>query len=107
WGDAIMQLLYGSEIDAAHEKKILFALMIAYGFYSINYVYGTLLTANRNIKPLIFTAIVGVIVSIIGCTIVAGKYGALGIAYICALTISVVTIINIWIAHRRLQLMIN
>ncbi len=107
WGADIMQLLYHSEIEAEREQKILFALMIAYGFYSLNYIYGSLLTANRNIKQLTITAIIGVVVSVTGCIFVASKYGALGIAYICAATIAVVALLNVIVAHSKHQLRLS
>lgn len=108
WGADIMRLLYHSEEETSlQQQKILFALSIAYCFYSLNYIYGTLLTADRNIKQLTITAIAGVVINIIGCIIVAEKYGALGIAIVSAITIASVALINIFVSHNKSSLQLS
>lgn len=62
WGFDILKLLYNNieEKDA----DILLWLMWCLPFYSFNFIYATLLTANGNIKILIYISLIGLIVNL-------------------------------------------
>lgn len=74
----IMELLYH---EHAHESApILGILMISFVFISINYIFGTLLTANGSLKQLNIMAFFGIAISLTVNLILIPRYQALGSA---------------------------
>jgi O-antigen/teichoic acid export membrane protein len=74
----IIDLLY--EAHAPYSSVILSILMISFVFISVSYLYGTLLTANHNLKHLNLVAAVTVIINIGLNLLLIPRYQALGAA---------------------------
>ncbi len=82
--DPIMDLLY-----IHHPKEssaVLAILMVCFIFISSSYIFGTLLTANGNLRYLNFTSFAGVLVNISFNIILIPKYHAIGAAIASMLT---------------------
>jgi len=84
WGDSIMAFLYPSAGEL--EGLILGGLMWAFLGMSTTYVFGTLLTANGDLKSLNRMAVVGVAVNIGLNFLLIPEYGALGAVVATAVT---------------------
>ncbi len=89
YAEQIMQLLYTNNVQNA--ANIFRILIIAFVFICNGYIFGTLLTANGNIRLLNRIAFLGVIFNVLLNIIVIPRYGALGSAYISAITFFIVT----------------
>jgi O-antigen/teichoic acid export membrane protein len=74
----IIDLLY--EAHAPYSSVILSILMISFVFISVSYLYGTLLTANHNLKHLNLVAAVTVVINIGLNLLLIPRYQALGAA---------------------------
>jgi len=74
----IIGLLYHS--SSPDSPKIFGILMIGYLFVSISYLYGTLLTANHNLRQLNILASITVFINIGINLVLIPRYGALGAA---------------------------
>jgi len=68
------------------------------------YVYGTLLTANNNLKVLNYLALTGVIFNIVLNLILIYKLKAVGAAYTTLLTQWIVALVQIYLCHKLLKL---
>lgn len=102
WGNDIMQVLYRDM--TAYDAKIFAVLMCSYPGFCIGYVYATLLTANGNLRPLIYVALITVFINLALNFILIPKMGALGAAYSCAITQVLLSFVNIWLAGRFIRL---
>ncbi len=81
----ILDLFYTRDIDASYTNS--FVLLIAAGLpLSMNYIYGTLLTANGNLKLLNTIALGGFITNLILNIIAIPRYGASGAALTTLIT---------------------
>ena len=97
YAENIMQMLYVTNVNSA--AKIFQILIIGFVFICNGYIYGTLLTANGNIRLLNKIALFGVLVNIILNIIFIPLYGALGSAYISVLTFFIVTSAQLYYCH--------
>ncbi|HET8574536.1 MAG TPA: oligosaccharide flippase family protein [Edaphocola sp.] len=102
WGNDIMQVLYRDM--TGYDAKIFAVIMCAYPGFCIGYVYATLLTANGNLRPLIYVALIAVTINLGLNFILIPRTGALGAAYSCAITQVFLSIVNIWLAGRYIRL---
>ncbi|NNC96401.1 MAG: oligosaccharide flippase family protein [Chitinophagales bacterium] len=98
----IMELLYP---DADVYWADVFGIVIAaFVPVSIMYVFGSLLTANGNLKALNTIAATGVVINIMLNIILIKKYGALGAAYATLATEWLVAIWHIFAAKKYLNI---
>ena len=97
YAENIMQMLYVTNVNSA--AKIFQILIIGFVFICNGYIYGTLLTANGNIRLLNKIALFGVLVNIILNIIFIPLYGALGSAYVSVLTFFIVTSAQLYFCH--------
>lgn len=92
------------DIATPYDGKVFSLLMAAFPGYCIGYVYATLLTANGNIKPLIFVAAVAVLLNLILNIIFVPLYGAWGGALSCCITQCYLSVANISLAKKMMHL---
>ncbi len=116
YGNEIMHLMYtqntgessgayGLRIDQS--ARIFQLLMFSFVGISSNYIFGTLLTANNNLKQLNMIAFSGLLVNIVLNLILIPRLQALGSAYASLATQSVTALLQFYVAHRLLNLKIN
>ena len=82
------------ELD--HSSETFGWLMVSFIAVSCNYIFGTLLTANENLKSLNILAIFGIIINISLNLILIPKSGSVGAAFASACTQFFVLIIQIF-----------
>ena len=101
----IMDLLYENH---SHISDDLLGILI-FGFIamSITYIFGTLLTANGNMKQLNKMAATGLLINVVLNLIFIPKYQAYGAAITSLVTQSFTAIAQVFIAKRILKLSIN
>jgi len=75
-------------------------LMFSFVAISSNYIFGTLLTANNNLKQLNIIAFVGMISNILMNLILIPKYQALGSSYASLTAQGLTALLNIFVAVR-------
>lgn len=102
WGNELMHLLYTEATP--YDGKVFFLLMCSFPGFCIGYVYATLLTANGNLRPLIYISLFAVIVNLGLNFLLIPFYGALGAAFSCAATQVLLSFLNIWLAGKFIQL---
>ena len=82
-------------------------LMICFVFIAITYIFGTLLTANGNLKTLNKIAFAGVILNIILNLILIPTYKAYGAAIASVITQGLTALAQIWLSKSYFQLKLN
>lgn len=105
FGNDIMHLLYTEIPD--NSVLVFTILMCSFPGFCIGYIYATLLTANGNLRPLIYNSLIAVIFNLGLNFILIPKMGALGAAICCALTQILLSFLNIRLAKRFIQLKFN
>ena len=101
----IMDLLYRSHIHTSAD--ILAVLMIGYLGISTSYIFGTLLTANNNLKELNLIAAAGVIINIVLNLILIPHYMALGSAIASMITQFLAAIAQVILVYRKFNFTAN
>jgi len=101
-GSEIMNFFYTDE--GQDFPATLFLLVIAGSALSLNYIYGTLLTANGNIRRLNQIAILGFVVNIIVNLILIPKWYGEGAALATVITQFLVLLLQILYCHRFFDL---
>lgn len=102
FGNEIMHLLY---TDASnYDASVFFVLMCSFPGFCIGYVYATLLTANGNLRPLIYVSLLAVAFNLILNFVLIPRYGALGAALSCAATQCLLSVLNIRLAGKFISL---
>ncbi len=101
----IMNVLYDNHVE--NSANIFAILMIGFVFISSTYIFGTLLTANGNLKQLNIMAAMGVILSIVLNLILIPKYQALGSAIASLSTQSFTGLIQIFLVFKVFKLRVN
>lgn len=105
YANELMQVLYINHVvESAAIFKI---LMLAFVFICNGYIFGTLLTANGNIRLLNQIAIVGVLVNIVCNVILIPIYGAIGSAYISLLSFVLVTSLQFYFSYKKFKIHIG
>lgn len=101
----IMDFLYHQHIKASAD---IFGFLIL-GFISIatTYIFGTLLTANGNLKKLNIMASFGMIINIVLNIILIPKYQALGAAISSFVTQSFTALVQVIIAQRQFRFRVD
>ena len=98
----VLDLLYTSHIE---ESAAVFRWLIP-GIIPISftYIFGTLLTANGDMKLLNITALAGIVVNVIVNLLLIPRMHAVGAAIASLSTQTVVSVLQLWIAFRKLHL---
>jgi O-antigen/teichoic acid export membrane protein len=105
FADEITRLLYTHHVGES--AQVLSLLMACFVFVSLTYVFGTLLTANGNLKELNIMAGAGMLLNI-GLNIVfIPSHKAVGSAMSSLITQSVMALIQIYIAYRKFDFRVN
>jgi O-antigen/teichoic acid export membrane protein len=116
YGEYIMHLMYtqntGESVEAynlrIHQSALIFQLlMFSFVAISSNYIFGTLLTANNNLKVLNLIALAGLLVNLVLNVVFIPRIQALGSAYASLSTQAVTALLQFYIAHRLLHIKIN
>jgi len=101
----MMQLMYH---EHTQESAVVFRfLMICFVFVSTTYVFGTLLTANGNLKQLNIMAACGMLLNITLNIVLIPKYKAAGAAFASLATQATTAIFQILIAYKFFKFKIN
>ena len=82
-------------------------LMFSFVAISSNYIIGTLLTANHNLKQLNIIAFVGLLINITLNLILIPKYFSVGSAYASLATQSITAILQLLLVYRIFKFRIN
>ncbi|MDQ3193185.1 MAG: oligosaccharide flippase family protein [Bacteroidota bacterium] len=101
----IMDLLYHEHIYES--AQVFGVLMFSFIAISVTYIFGTLLTANGNLKQLNWLAAVGVIVNIALNFYLIPMFFSLGAAYVGLLTNSMIAVMQIVIVALIFKFKIN
>lgn len=101
----LMDLLYHQHIETS--SSIFGILILCFIGISTSYIFGTLLTANGNLKELNILAAAGVVLNVILNLILIPKYYALGSAIASLITQSSTAIIQLVIAKKIFGFNIN
>jgi len=105
FGEDIMRMqLKGMAADYGYEGNVFSLLMAAFPGYCIGYVYMTLITANGNLDALIRMALVAVVLNVGLNLALVPAYGAWGAALTCCITQTYLSVYNILLARKKLQL---
>lgn len=96
YGNEIMGLLYHQPSSG----KAFSTLIIGFIGISITYLYGTLLTANGNLKYLNIMALLAVVMNVSLNLILIPRYKASGAAYSSCITQSVAALVQIMLAYK-------
>lgn len=97
----IISLLYDSHIPVSAD--IFGILMLAFIPVSVGYIFGSLLTANGNLKTLNIIALSGVIMNVILNLILIPEYQAMGSAKASLFTQSIIVLIQIIAVYRIMK----
>jgi O-antigen/teichoic acid export membrane protein len=101
FGTDIMLYLYKDA--TAYDGKVFGILMLAFPSFSLSYVFSTLLTANGDIRVLIFISLIAAILSVISNVVLIPYFGALGVAAVIVCVQLLVAITNIIYARKLLS----
>jgi len=101
----LMGLLYKVHIDES--ARIFSLLMLSFIAVSTTYIFGTLLTANGNMKQLNYMAALGMVLNIIFNYILIREYKAFGSAISSLCTQFLTAIIQVGIAQRIFRFKVN
>ncbi len=101
----VIGLLYQEHLEAS--SRIFTILMIAFVAISVSHIFGSLLTANRNLKELIFLALSAVLVNLILNFILLPRFQAYGAAISCLVTQVYMALGQLAIAAWRLHLKVH
>jgi O-antigen/teichoic acid export membrane protein len=102
--ESILQFIYTSN----EESVIPFSwLMLSFIGIAMNFVFGTLLTANGNLKELNIISVIGVVINILLNIILIPKYGASGAGFTAFVTQSLMAITQFILCARYFQLTIG
>ncbi len=94
----LIGVLYKQHVDEA--ASIYSILIIGFNAVSTSYIFGTLLTANNNVKQLNYMALIGVIINIVLNLIFIPIYKAWGAAFSSLITQGLTAIIQASIATK-------
>jgi O-antigen/teichoic acid export membrane protein len=101
----IIDLMYHSASD--YSSRIFGILMIGFVFVSTSYIYGTLLTANNNLRHLNLLASATVVVNVGLNLILIPRYHAFGAAISSLASQSFYAITQLFLSHRILGIPLN
>lgn len=90
----LINLFYHSHISES--SVILGLLMLSFIFISINYIFGTLLTANGNLKVLNIISGIGVVLNLVVNIILIPRFQATGAAYTNLTVQLIITLLQVY-----------
>lgn len=105
YAENIMQLLYVNNV--AESAKIFSVLIVAFVFICNGYIFGTLLTANGNIRLLNQIALGGVLFNLTLNILLIPTYGAYGSAWVSLATFFMVTSTQLLLSFRKFKISIQ
>jgi O-antigen/teichoic acid export membrane protein len=105
YNQEIIDLMYRSH--ANYSARIFSLLMIGFVFVSTSYIYGTLLTANNNLRQLNLLAAVTVVINISLNLILIPRYSAMGAAIASLASQAFYAVIQVILSVRILQIPVN
>jgi len=105
FSDQIMELLYTGQVREA--EKVFVFLIIGFIPISTTYIFGTLLTANGNLKALNIMALTGMILNISLNYFLIPRFMAVGSAYASLITQFVTAAIQVIIAQKIFMFAVN
>ncbi len=100
----LVALINKGTTDAAEVFGI---LMFCFTAISTTYIFGTLLTANGNLKQLNIMAVSGILINILLNLILIPKFKAYGSAWSSVITQFFTAIVQVWMAKKIFQFKIN
>lgn len=101
----LMQLLYHQH--TTESSALLGILMVSFLLISINYIFGTLLTANGSIKQLNYISVMGVILSFIINLLLIPHYKSIGAAIANLTTQFAVAIFQVILVFKTFHFKVN
>ncbi len=101
----VMGLLYQEHLEAS--SKIFTILMIAFTAISVSHIFGSLLTANRNLKELILLAFSAVVLNLSLNFILLPRFQAYGAAVSCLVTQAYMALGQVILATHHLRLKVH
>ncbi len=101
WSERILALIYDHDIEAA--APLFGLLMLAFVFMMTSYVWGTLLTANGNMRTMNIIAGAAVLLNITLNLFLIPSHGAVGSAAASLATQVLVAVCQIALAHKYLR----
>ena len=101
----LMDLLYHQHVEFS--SNIFGVLMLCFLGISTSYIFGTLLTANGNLRKLNMIAAAGVLLNITLNLILIPKYWALGSAYASLVTQTCTAIVQLLVAKQVFRFKLN
>ena len=113
YGAEIMQLLYhhhstetevGYSLRMEQTTRVFQVLMVVFVYTSSTYIFGTLLTANGNLKLLNIVALIGVIISLVMNFVLIPQFEALGSAMSSFAAQGVTGILQLYFAFKLLNI---
>ncbi|MDY5969537.1 MAG: oligosaccharide flippase family protein [Bacteroidales bacterium] len=81
FGNEILQLLYGTKVNVEEVNAVFCIIVLGFIPIGMTYVFGTLLTANGNLRQLNLLAAVALALNISVNLALIPRYGAVGAAY--------------------------
>ncbi len=104
YADKFCELLYKGNSEG---YQILGLLMSCFTAISITYIFGTLLTANGNLKYLNLMAITGILINLLLNFILIPNYHALGSAIASVVTQFLTCLIQVFISYKVFKFHVN
>lgn len=104
YADNFCRLLYRGSTEGA---EILAILMCCFSAISLTYIFGTLLTANGNLKQLNLMAISGILLNVLLNVFLIPKYYAVGSAYSSVITQFFTALVQIYLSYKIFKFKIN
>lgn len=101
----IIDLLYHSH--ASYSSRIFSLLMTGFVFVSTSYIYGTLLTANNNLRHLNLLAAATVVINITLNLLLIPRYRAMGAAIASLTSQAFYAVMQVIISTRKLRIPLN
>ena len=103
YAEDILLFFYDREIDSTYTLSLIYLLFAGLAL-SLNYIYGTLLTANGSLRVLNIIAFLGFIMNLVINFALIPKYGSVGAAIATAITQGVVLIFQLFISNKKFRL---
>ncbi len=104
YSDKFCEMLYKGNAEG---NQILALLMCCFTAVSVTYIFGTLLTANGNLKYLNLMAITGILINLVLNFVLIPKYFALGSAIASVVTQFLTCLIQVFISYKVFKFRIN
>lgn len=105
YGPGLMELMYHQKTT---ETGAVF-VVLAGGFvgYAMAFVFGTLLTANGNLRVLNRIALGGLVTNAVLNVLLIPSYGPLGAAYATLATQSIAALLQMWVCKKRFKIPVS